>query len=176
VPIITDPKLALKAPELAVLSAMAHGKGNVKIAVRVAFAAAKAAARVPNPEDAMLYYELVVTSLSPAARKAFEMLPAGYQFKTPLIRESIKVGEAKGIAKGRAEGRVEGRAEGRVEGRAEGQVAGQAISVLEVFKARKLTVSAEQRKKILACQDRRQLATWLRRALTVASVKELFTH
>jgi hypothetical protein len=172
IPVITDPKRAAKVPELAVLSAMAHGKGDVETAVRIAIAAAKGVSRMRNHEDFVLYNDLILSALSAAARKAFEMIPAGYQFKTPLIRKSIE----KGVVKGRVEGRARGRTEGLNEGRTEGRAEGQALSILEVFKARRLAVSADQRKKILACRDRQQLATWLRRAVTVASAKELFLH
>jgi predicted transposase YdaD len=84
------------------------------------------------------------------------MIPQGYQYKTPYIRDAIE----------------QGRTEGRTEGRAEGQ----ARSVLEVFEARQIIVSEEQRSRILACTDLAQLSQWHKRALRVTSVEELFTQ
>jgi predicted transposase YdaD len=84
------------------------------------------------------------------------MIPRGYQYKTPYIRNAIE--------------------QGRVEGRTEGRIEGQALSVLEVFEAREIAVSEEQRSRILACTDLEQLSQWLKRALKVTSVEELFTQ
>jgi hypothetical protein len=50
------------------------------------------------------------------------------------------------------------------------------VSVLEVFEARTFQVTADQRRQILACTDLEQLSLWLKRAVTVNAVSELFTH
>jgi hypothetical protein len=100
----------------------------------------------------VLYSDLIYAALSEAARKALQMIPQGYQYKTPYIRDAIE--------------------QGRTEGRAEGQ----ARSVLEVFEARQIIVSEEQRSRILACTDLAQLSQWHKRALRVTSVEELFTQ
>ena len=76
-------------------------------------------------------------------------------------------------ARGKAEGRAEGRAEGKAEGRAEGKAEGRAETLLLMLDARGLTVSEEQRKRIMSCRDAAQLEQWIRRALTVLSVDEL---
>ncbi len=82
VPVVTDPELACQFPELAVLSAMAHGKGDVQTAVNIAKVAAAAAVGL-DPDSQAVYLDLIETALGAAARKAFQMLPAGYQFKGP---------------------------------------------------------------------------------------------
>lgn len=51
---------------------------------------------------------------------------------------------------------------------------GQAKSLLAVLEARRLRVSNEARARILGCTDSEQLEAWVRAAVTVASVDELF--
>jgi hypothetical protein len=79
-------------------------------------------------------------------RKAFQMLPQGYQFQSETIRNSIEKGRA----------------------------AEKAADVLEVLDARGLAVTSEQRDRVLACTDIETLKRWLRAAATVASASELF--
>ncbi len=64
----------------------------------------------------------------------------------------------------------QGRAEGHAEGRA--QEAGRAV--VAVLEARGLAISAEHRTRILACTSIDVLEAWIRRAVTVASVEDLF--
>jgi hypothetical protein len=47
--------------------------------------------------------------------------------------------------------------------------------VLAVFEVRGLAVSAEDRARILDCKDVAELDRWLRKAVTAASVAELFS-
>ncbi|HEY3236988.1 MAG TPA: hypothetical protein VGJ84_19875 [Polyangiaceae bacterium] len=67
-------------------------------------------------------------------------------------------------------GRAEGKAEGEVKGKAEGE----ARAVLTVLEERGIAVGAEQRERILGCTDLALLEGWIRRAVTVASVEDLF--
>jgi hypothetical protein len=156
VPVVTDAERTARDPELGVLSAMAHGQDEVETAVKVAQAAFEGIGHLSDRDQIVIYSDMILAALSDAARKALQMIPEGYQFQSPLIRESIE----KGLAQGRVEGRVEEKA----------------VSVLEVFEARALQVSAEQRRQILACTDLEQLSLWHRRAVTVSAVSELFTH
>jgi hypothetical protein len=96
VPVITDPDLAAREPELAVLSVMAHGRDEESIAVAVARAAA-AGIEGFDRDRWMLYSALIESSLSDAARKAFEMLPQGQQFRSESQRRSINEGTARAI-------------------------------------------------------------------------------
>ena len=57
---------------------------------------------------------------------------------------------------------------------AEGRQEGEADAVFEVLDARGLKVDAQARRRILACTDLAQLKAWLRKAVTVPSVHELF--
>jgi hypothetical protein len=95
VPIVTDADKARRLPELAVLSVMAHGQGDVQTAVSIAQLAAAAATGLASDNQA-LYLDLIEAALGDAARKAFEMLPETYKFQGPSY------------SKGRVEGRAEG--------------------------------------------------------------------
>ena len=160
VPLVTDPQKAQRFPELAVMSVMAHGRGDVQTAVKIATLAAQAAnaAETLDTDMQALYLDLIETALGEAARKAFEMIPETYKFQGPTYLK----------------GRTEGHTEGRTEGRTEGQALGEAQAVLTVLEARGLAPTAEQRQRILACTDLEQLNTWVRKAVTLADVEELF--
>ncbi len=98
VPVVTDAELAHRFPELAILSVMAHGQGDVETAVKIAKVAAAAAADLDSDSQA-LYSDWIETALGEAARKAFQMLPETYKFQGPSY------------LRGRTEGRTEGRRE-----------------------------------------------------------------
>jgi hypothetical protein len=66
------------------------------------------------------------------------------------------------------------RAQGLEQGREEGRQEGEMDALLEVLDARGIEVDAEARQRILACKDLVQLKAWLRKAVTVSSVQELF--
>ena len=72
-----------------------------------------------------------------------------------------------------ARAQLEGRPEGWLEGQLEGRLEVWADSLLIVLKGRGLTVTASQRKRMLACTDAAQLASWVRAAGTASNVKEL---
>lgn len=59
--------------------------------------------------------------------------------------------------------------------RAKGRVEGTANAVLLVLELRGLTVIDAERERITGCTDNDQLEKWLQRAVTAASVDELFT-
>lgn len=145
VPVIEDMAEARQAPELAVLSAMAHGGGAVETAVQIALTAA-AAAHELGRDRFLLYFGLIRAALSEAARKAFQMHPQGAQFFDESQQRSFD--------RGRAQSRAE--------------------AVLSVLEARGRAVSNEQREKILACTDLAELDGWVRKAVSVDTADELF--
>jgi hypothetical protein len=157
VPVVRDVEVAKRDPELAVLSAMAHGKDADGPAIALAALAASVGL---NEERALLYSDVILASLSEVTRAAMEELMASgnYEYQS----EFAKTHQAKG------------RAEGRTEGRAEGEARGEARSVLTVLDARGLVVSAEQKERITACTDLELLGRWLRTAVTARSTEELF--
>ncbi len=159
---ITDAAEACASPELAVLSAIAHGKGPY--GARVGRAAILAARQLPG-DAGMLYYDLVKDALGPAAKRALEeelMNLNTYVWKSePIktwIREGLREAKEQGLASGVAEGRAQG----------------VATSLREVLDARGLTLSDAQAQAIDECVDLVRLRNWLRRALSAAAVNEVF--
>lgn len=147
VPVVTDAEKARRFPELAVLSVMAHGHGDVQTAVNIAQVAAAAAVDLDSDNQA-LYFDLIEAALGEAARKAFEMLPETYQFQGPTY----------------------------LRGHAEGEAKGEAKSVLAVLDARGISVTELQRKQILDCIDSDRLSTWIRKAVTLTDANELLAQ
>lgn len=98
VPIVRDPEAAKRDPELAVLSAMAHGGDEPDLAVQVATAALAGAAGL-DAERALLYSDLIRISLSDAARRAFEDLMAtgSYQFQSDFHKKADAHGKASAV-------------------------------------------------------------------------------
>jgi predicted transposase YdaD len=82
------------------------------------------------------------------------MIPGTYEYQSEIVR------------KFRAAGRAEGEARGEAKGRAE--------SVLLFLEARQRVVTDEQRRRILACTELEVLDRWLRKAVVLSSVEELF--
>lgn len=64
--------------------------------------------------------------------------------------------------------------QGRMEGRTEGRTEGLVDAVLTVLAARGVTVSDEERARLVAVKDAAVLQRWLGRAVTVATAAELF--
>lgn len=112
VPEITDEAEAKEDPELAVLSAVAHGNDqDIAKAVQIA-AAAEAALLGLDADRAMMYRDMVDEALSEAARESLQsMNPSKYEYKGPFAKRYYGQGLTDGEAKGRTEGRAEGRAE-----------------------------------------------------------------
>ncbi|MFZ5891996.1 MAG: hypothetical protein ACOY0T_13150 [Myxococcota bacterium] len=148
IPRVTDVETARVDPELAVLSTMAHGKGDPETAVQIALAASAGVRSIEDPERAVLYSDLIHAALSEAARKAFAMIPPGYQFQSELVRNAI--------SKGHAEGKR--------------------AAILAVLDSRRLAVSDEQRERILGTSDPTTLERWLQRVALVASSEELLSE
>jgi hypothetical protein len=110
VPIVTGRTQAREDPELAVLSAIAHGRAEIQTAIQIALSAV-AAAETLDAERSTLYLDLVLTSLGQAARKALETMdPAKYEYQSDFAKRYILVGEARGDARGKADGERTGRA------------------------------------------------------------------
>ncbi len=108
VPEITDEAAALADPELAVLSAMAHGNDkDSQKAAKIAFAA-QAAIHALDEERSQLYFDLIMLRLSDAARKALQtMEPRKYEYQSDFARGYFSQGMTQGIAQGKAQGRGE---------------------------------------------------------------------
>jgi hypothetical protein len=112
VPEITDEAVARADPELAVLSAMAHGKdADPAKSVRIALAAQLASVDLDG-DRSTLYCDLILHSLSEAARRAFQNMRAfKYEYQSDFARhyfgQGVEKGREKGLEKGMAQGRAE---------------------------------------------------------------------
>ncbi|WP_437905545.1 hypothetical protein WME95_45915 [Sorangium sp. So ce327] len=147
VPVVTDAEQAKAAPEVAVLSAMAHGQSEAAEAIGEAFFAAAAAL---DEERRAVYGDLVLSSLNAAARRRLEaMMKSGYQFQSEFARSYV--------AKGRQEGILEAKAH----------------DVLAVLEARGLEVPVEVRAHVLASTDLDELDRWIRRAVIISDARDL---
>jgi Arc/MetJ-type ribon-helix-helix transcriptional regulator len=148
VPVVTEPEQATAMPELSVLSAIAHGRGQHGLAIAVS---ALAAARRLDVERATLYDDLVLFWLNEAARSQLEELMerGRYEYQSEIVRRHV------------AQGRDEGRAEAKAQ------------AVLTVLEARGLGVSEELRRRIVGCTDLATLDDWLRRAVVIADASKL---
>ncbi|MFL5354258.1 hypothetical protein [Archangium sp.] len=145
IPVITRAEQAREAVELAVLSAMAHGQGESGAAI--------AEAVLPglegiDDERARFYFDLVMCSLNDAARTALEALMRSgtYEYQSEFARHYV--------AQGRKEGEMS--------------------ALLAVLEARGLQVDEQARQRIAACTELEQFQRWLRKAVSIQSVQELF--
>ena len=91
---------------------MAHGHDeNTEKSSRIALAAQLASAGL-DEDRSRLYFDLVLNSLSEAARQALQTTdPAKYQYQSEFARRYYGQGQAEGLANGLAKGQAQGRAE-----------------------------------------------------------------
>lgn len=97
VPEITDEAEARADPELAVLSAMAHGRDeDITKSTRIAAAAQEVSLGL-DLDRARLYFDLIQNSLSEAARRALRnMNPAKYEYQSDFAKKYYGQGLAQG--------------------------------------------------------------------------------
>jgi hypothetical protein len=158
VPRVETTELALRLPELAVLSSLAHG--NKPAGTEVLVPTLEAILTL-DPERKRFYYDVVLRSLNEATRRALEeelMQTGKYEYQSEFAKTYL--------AQGRAEGEAQGRAEGLAEGRAE--------ALLVVLAARGMAIDSSTREHILGCTDATLLDRWLARATTASSLPEVF--
>jgi predicted transposase/invertase (TIGR01784 family) len=113
------------------------------------------------PEDAatVMRYILSVAGDEPLdtlRSRIVEIVPTTEHPMASAAEQLIQRGKALGMAEGKAEGKAEG--------------------VLAVLESRGLTVTHEQHERILGCKDTAELDRWLRRAVTIATASDLFSH
>jgi hypothetical protein len=158
VPRVRDPDEARRLPELAVLSALAHG--NEPRGIEVVTAVFAALGNLDDDASGM-YLDVVHARLSEAARRALEehMKIGGVQYEpqSPLFRKWFH----------------EGKAEGKAEGEARGEAKGRAESILAILAARAIPVPGDVRRRIVACADIETLDRYIARAVVAASAEEV---
>lgn len=149
IPIITDPEVARRAPELAVLSVAAHAAEPV--APQIALAAL-AAVQPLDDERGIIYPDFILGLLPQLARIALEKLmrPANYEFQSDFARKYFS------------------------EGKAEGEVAGKADLLLKLLQLKGLAPTPELRARVLACTDEATLERWAGRVLVASGLDEVF--
>jgi hypothetical protein len=156
VPAITDPDQARQHPELAVLSARIHGNTRQAGAV---FRALQVALADIDPNDAQLYYDLLLDGLEPWAQDIFKELTT----VTAVIPNDPRAVNLRRWLEGAT-----------AEAHAQGEARGKARAVVAVLAARGVEIPDHVRERISCCTDLGQLDTWIRRAATARTVKELF--
>jgi hypothetical protein len=152
VPKITDPDRASREPQLAVLSLMAHGQGDVALAVEITIAVTSAIEQFPS-DQRLVYSGLIESALSNAAREALKMVPQVQKLFSESQRQSFADGEARGEARGEAKGKAE--------------------AVLKILVRRAVPIGDLQRRQIAECTDLATLDRWMDAAFSVTSVDEL---
>jgi hypothetical protein len=157
IPVVTDTEAAGAAPELAVLSGIAHGRDK---AAREAAFAAVAAIAAQDIDLAALYADVILAELPKALRSIAE---------EELRARTIEYGSD--FARSY---HAQGKAEGKAEGEAEGEARGEAKAVLAVLKARGIQVTPGQQALVERCTSLTELDKWLERAGTVSSADEVF--
>jgi hypothetical protein len=152
VPYVTDLTVARCQPELAVLSALAHGAEAGQSGV---FEALLAALNVVDLDHANLYADVVLTALPAAAREYLEafMIALTHGYQSDFARRFFADGEAKGEAKGVAKGK--------------------AAAVLAVLQARGVEVGGADRAQIIGCEDHEQLDSWVLQAATATTIHDV---
>ena len=152
---VVDPKQAKANPELAVLSAMALGRGDIHQAASIVFAAFQAIKGLDD-ERYTFYWDRVLAALSEAARAALEamMQKKEVRYVTDLVRRNVEQGIAMGEAKSEAKWK--------------------ASAVLEFLDARNVVVPEEHQRRIATCTDPDVIRRWIRKAAVLTRVDELF--
>lgn len=144
--VVTDPGGAPGKPELAVLSAIAHGPDPDRTDVLDSLLAVLTTV---DQQRAQLYLDVVLDALPQTAQRYLEALMATptYEYRSDFARRYYVQGEAKGEAR----------------------------AVLGVLDARGVDVTEDARTRITECTDLAQLDFWVRRAATADSINDLFT-
>ncbi len=155
VPEVTDEAHAHADPELAVLSAMAHGRdADTKKSTRIAFAAQMASVGL-DEDRSRLYFDLILNSLSEAARRALQTMdPATYEYQSDFCRglfaQGVAQGVAQGLEKGMREGIEQGLEQGIEQGCVRGERTGRAALILRLLTLRFGAPSADVHSRIAA--------------------------
>ena len=106
VPRLTDLPEARRSAELAVLAVQAHGREPD--ALSLVHEALHAAEGLPTAQ-VMVYFDLIMASVSEALRRELEelMQPGQYEYQSEFARRYFGEGREKGLEEGREEGRLD---------------------------------------------------------------------
>lgn len=156
IPEVTTVEEAARAPELALLSAMAHGgDARAQALVDALPSALKQMPREMLPGYLAMLYSVLAPTLRRQLEKFMTTTYAGMPLP-PFLQNFIKMineREDQGIAKGLARGKAEGKAE----------------AILELLEVRGIAVPDAVRAEVMACTDLPTLDHWFRRAARLKS-------
>ena len=110
-----------------------------------------------SPEDAASVMRYI---LEVAGDESFESIQERITAVVPAAEEVMSTAAEQLMRRGEAKGKAEGKAE----------------DILAIFETRGLTVTGEQRARILRSKDTAELDRWLRKAVTAESAAELFSQ
>lgn len=161
IPVVTDEADAARRPELAILSAMAHGQTDAAPLIVKALVPVLEELATINNDRSTMYLDLVYNSVNEAARRILEKkMLKDYVFTSPF---GIAYSQAKKEAR---DARNEGLNEGRNEAKRE--------ALLAVLSARGLDVSEALRQLIMGQKESAVLDRWLIRAANATSLDDVF--
>ena len=162
IPTITDPDVATRHPELAVLSALAHGNDaeHGMPVLRVTLGALYTLDR----KEATVYLHLIYKALAGPLHRALQ--------EEVMLREQFPDVELEGQFILEFIDRQKARSEAR--GEARGEVHGKAQVLLRLLDRSGVELSQEQRTKIEGCTDAAQLDAWIDRVFDARSAADVF--
>ncbi|WP_157930517.1 hypothetical protein [Glycomyces xiaoerkulensis] len=169
-PFITDLAQAAEDIMLAIMAALTHrNHPDIAIALDVLAEALDGI----DLESAKFFAEYIEVGLGEGSAHDHWrsiIMTMTYPFASGLRREL----KALGRAEGRAEGREQGRAQGREQGREQGRVQGRAEALFGLLSMRGIELRAEDRDRVLRCEDEQIYLGWLQRAATAETAADVF--
>lgn len=178
VPEVTDPAVAAREIELAVLSAVAHGNGPNGLAV--VQAALVALGRLDH-EHAAVYFQIIWNALREPMRRALEALvmerrqTEGKATYPPFVQQIFEEGKLEGKLDGLREGKLDGLREGRLDGFREGKLDGLREALLRFITRTAITLTDDERARIQRCDDAATLDRWIENVLNAKTASDIFS-
>ena len=171
VPVVTDPVVADREVELAILSALAHGNGPDGLAV---VQTALAALGRLDREHAAVYFQIIWDVLREPMRRALEALVMVRQAEgkieyPPFVQRIFEQGELKGKLDGLGEGKLDGLREGELKGKLDGL----REALLRLLSRAEIPISEDDRARIDACADAATLDRWIENVLGAKTAGEV---
>jgi hypothetical protein len=165
VPEVTDPAVAERETELAVLSAVAHGNGPNGLAV--VQAALVALARLDR-EHAAVYFQIIWNVLREPMQRALEA----------LVMERQAEGETKFppfVQRIFEQGIHEGELKGRLEGELKGELKGKRDTLLRLLARAGITLTEDESARVKACEDPALLDRWVDNVLGAKTASDVLS-
>lgn len=157
VPVVTDPAVAEREKELAVLSALAHGNGPHGLDVVMA---ALRGLDLLDAEHATAYFQIVYNALGEPIRRALE---AFFMSQLTETAATFPPFAQKLIDRGIVEGIVEGVAKGKRE------------TLLRLLARAGIAFSEDDRARVLACSAPETLDRWIDNVLTAKTIADVLS-